>query len=262
MSSYQEYVLNIKRYERNWEAEFRNITYANALEIEKDSNIKEISVIYNKGNSEENFNKNFEASQSGIGSLQRINVSAYDKNAIKNNAKFVEGRAPEKPYEIALSKKGTLEYKIGDNIDITLNGGKNTYNIVGFVESLPSDVAGFHYEYVTGAIAYYDKNEITDDTIVNVSILTNNIKKIYETVEELANKLELYETEEEKSANISYYEILLNYELVSGENMAEKDYFGVGEVESREHRTEMLKVALIVLSSTRNSFDNCNLYYI
>lgn len=35
------------RHERNYEAEFKNVTYADAKEIAKDNNIKEISVIHN-----------------------------------------------------------------------------------------------------------------------------------------------------------------------------------------------------------------------
>lgn len=41
------------RKERNWEAQFANITYKEALEIAKDNNIKEISVMHSIGDSEE-----------------------------------------------------------------------------------------------------------------------------------------------------------------------------------------------------------------
>lgn len=53
ISSYKEYTVNIMRKERNWEAQFANITYKEALEIAKDNNIKEISVMHSIGDSEE-----------------------------------------------------------------------------------------------------------------------------------------------------------------------------------------------------------------
>ena len=55
LGSYQEYVTNIMRDERNWEAEFKNIKYSKAAEIAKDKNIKEISIMQNLGVSEEDF---------------------------------------------------------------------------------------------------------------------------------------------------------------------------------------------------------------
>ena len=49
LSSYQEYIINIRRSDRNYEAEFRGITYEKALEIAKDENIKEVSIAYSFG---------------------------------------------------------------------------------------------------------------------------------------------------------------------------------------------------------------------
>ena len=60
-----------------------------------------------------------------------------------------------------------------------------------------------------------------DDDIVNVSIITNNIKDIYKTTEDLCQKLNLYKTEEEKQANLSYYDELLNYSLVEKSSQEE-----------------------------------------
>ncbi len=54
LSSYKKYRENIVRGNGNWEAEFLCIEYNDALEIKKDSNIKEISIWYDYGMSEEN----------------------------------------------------------------------------------------------------------------------------------------------------------------------------------------------------------------
>ena len=42
-----------------------------------------------------------------------------------------------------------------------------------------------------GAITIFDNQNMNDDTIVDVSILTNNIQKIYRTTEDLADKFGL-----------------------------------------------------------------------
>lgn len=263
LSSYQKYVLDIKRYDRNWEAEFKNISYKNALEIAKDENIKEISIIRNIGNSKENFSSNNDIAGS-IGSLININISEFDENAIKNNAHFIQGRAPTSPSEIALSTNldGLIKdkFELGQTLSLTINEGTKTYTIVGLVDSLPTDVAGFAYNYIVGGITYFDSSKVSEDAIVDVSILTHDIKRIYETTENLANRLALYETEEEKNSNLKYYEILLNYSFVNGDNKREKSYFEFGEAESRKYGADVAKIVGVVLTTTRHLLNSRHLY--
>ena len=52
--SYQKYAIEVVRGERNYEVEFSNIKYADSKEIEKDKNVKEISVTKDLGVSQEN----------------------------------------------------------------------------------------------------------------------------------------------------------------------------------------------------------------
>ena len=52
----------------------------------------------------------------------------------------------------------------------------------------------------------FDENLVNEDTIVDVSVITNNIKNIYKTTESIA--------QEEQYENIDYYNNLLNYSLV------------------------------------------------
>ncbi len=196
------------RHERNYEAEFKNITYSDAKKIAKDSNIKEISVMQVFGKSED-------LTPSSI-LTYKMNVLGFDENSIKNcHIELEEGRFPENDKEILLSSNTVHELKIQDKITLTLNGENKTYDVVGIMKEEPiSKDRGFLSEIILDGVTYFDEKAIQDDDIVNVSIITNNIKDIYKTTEDLCQKLNLYKTEEEKQANLSYYDELLNYSLV------------------------------------------------
>ena len=58
LSSYQEYMINIVRSKKNWEAEITNLKFQDALVIEKDENIKEIAFYEKKGVTDEDFGIN------------------------------------------------------------------------------------------------------------------------------------------------------------------------------------------------------------
>lgn len=222
LTSYQEYETNIMRSSRNWEAEFKNIKYSDALEIAKDENVKEISIIQRLGICEENF---FGDSQTSGASL-RILVSAYDENAIKNcHVVLTEGRLPEREGEIVIHDGDISAHSsVGDVVELTLNGEKREYTVVGLTSTeLPGKEGGFSFQFINPAITYYDESKMTDDTIVDVSILTKNINKIFETTKNLATNLKLYETEEEQNENLVYYKKLLNYSLVKMENNQEEN---------------------------------------
>ena len=78
---------NIERNKKNWEAEFANITYEQAKEMENDKNIKEVSIYKKLGLSEPIFQ---------LASISiSLDIRAYDSNSLKN-AKLVleEGRLP------------------------------------------------------------------------------------------------------------------------------------------------------------------------
>ena len=231
LCSYQEYMTNIMRNERNYEAEFKNITYKNAQEIKKDKNIKEISIMHNIGTAEENFS-NY-AEQGGLGAIIRVNISAFNENAIRNNhIELLTGRMPTNTHEIVIGgmipSEGitgiTEEYteNLGKKIEITINGKKESYEIVGTAKNLPNGSGGFSAIWITPVFTYFDEDSFTEDTYVDVSILTKNIQKIYETTNGLAEKLNLYKTEEEKNANLTYYTRLLYYELVDVQKTQEE----------------------------------------
>lgn len=258
LCSYQEYVTNIMRYDRNYEAEFKNITYKNAQEIKKDKNIKEISMIQDIGTSEENFS-NY-AEQGGLGSIIKINISAFDENAIKNNhIELLTGRMPTNTHEIVIGgwipSEGITDItensteNIGKKIDITVNGKKEKYEIVGTAKNLPNSSSGFSAIWITPALAYFDENSFTEDTRLDVSILTKNIQKIYETTNELAETLNLYKTEEEKNANLTYYTNLLHYELVEVPEVQEQPIMRyVGDTNAEEFAVDLRNIVIALIS--------------
>lgn len=251
------------RDKRNWEAEFKEIKYSQALEIAKDENIKEVSISKNIGNSKENFSKS--EYESGLGSVIRVNLTAFDKNSIKNNhIKLKEGRFPKEPYEIVISD-GTLvneEIVVSKNIELTINEEKNTYKIVGIAETLPNSVSGFVSEWIIGAMAYYDESTFEEDTRVNITVLSKNIKDIYKTTQNLSDKLKLYETEEEKAKNMTYYSTLLNYALVNFEDKTQNKIQYIGEAVSEEFEADSKKIVTSAILVIRACINNCYIYCI
>ena len=181
LSSYQQFLANSVRNRKNWEAEFKNITYSDSLKIENDKNIREISRSRKLGTSEENF---------GTVVAIKLDVHELDKNALKNsNIKLIEGRLPENSNEIIISEstknimsnENNVKGKVGDKVNITLNGVKKEYTLVGKIESSEYDEGSFAAANKVGAISYLDKSSISNDTIIDATILTKNIQKIYKS---------------------------------------------------------------------------------
>ena len=131
-ASYQEYMINSTRIKKNWEAEFTNITYEQAKEVEKDKNVKEISIVKKIGITEENFADNYNQI---FKFTKKYDVRAYNENALKN-AKIIikEGRLPENSKEILISDPRTIEtnkaINIGDNLKTIINGEIKEYKVV------------------------------------------------------------------------------------------------------------------------------------
>lgn len=122
-------MVNTVRAEENWEARFSNIKYSEALEIEKDENIKESSLSYRIGTTENLSENNF---------IQiRFDVRGYDKNSLKNAyINITEGRLPEKNNEVIVSMQTELNYcleekiEIGKTIKLTIKDKEEEYIVV------------------------------------------------------------------------------------------------------------------------------------
>ncbi len=184
-TSFRQYMVNIERNDRNWEAEFKEILYCDALKIKEDKNIKEISLYYDYGVSENVFT---------IGDLKyKIHLVAYDQNAIKNSSlKVTDGRLPNNSNEIAISSffKSVLNYQVGDIIEHVFEKQVKKYKVVGIVEELDEDDRNINNERL-GAITYLESSSLQSNTIINVRILTKKIKNIKKTTEDLVNNLSL-----------------------------------------------------------------------
>ncbi len=237
LSSYQAYTANITRSKRDYEAEFKNIKYSKVEEIKKDKNIKEVSVTYEIGTSAENID-----TESSKGST-RVNIIAYDENSIKNNkVKLIEGRYPENTSEIVISQheaNGIVE--VGQELELTINGNKKTYTVVGKAEELLNDYGDFSFNFIAGAITYFDESTLMDDSLVNVSIITKNINKIKDTVNNLTEDLRLYESQEEKESNLIYNKTLLNYSMIRMKNKEDESIY-VGDRLAEEFAADVTKI--------------------
>lgn len=125
-------MVNNQRKESNWEAKFSNITYKQAKEIEKDKNIKEISIVKKIGITEENY-----AIPMEIQSVIKFDIREYDKNSLKNtNINLKEGRLPENSKEVVISAKLSNksimqeDIKLGGKLIGTIGGETKEYTIV------------------------------------------------------------------------------------------------------------------------------------
>ncbi len=193
-------MINVERANGNWEAKFNNLTYQEVIEISKESNVKEVSMYKNIGITEENFSdEEFPI---------KFNIKAYDKNALKNdNIHLIEGRFPENDNEIIVSMpeymRDTLskKVKVGETITLTTSGKPKKYKIVGKADRLSFDFTGFS-RYELGMITLLDEEDLLENSLLDITILTNNIYKITETVSNIANLLNIDEytgkTSEEK----------------------------------------------------------------
>lgn len=210
LSSYQQYLVSIIRNKKNWEIEFKNITYEDSLKIAEDENVKETAIIHSLGVSKEIFGKTL--------NTIKLEVKEFNETAFKNNNITVtEGRLPKKSNELIVSKakkilRGSedsfVKVEIGEKINLTLNGETKEYIVVGKTDFLDFDKASFTGSHQAGAITYLDTSKIENNAIVDVSILTKNIQKVYKTGDELIAKLNLNELQEQPQ--LSEKEILDN----------------------------------------------------
>ncbi len=218
LASYQKYMVNVERSDKNWEAEFTYIPYSKVKEIAKDENIKEVSIYYDFGESEN-------ISEVAILPVM-IHLRAYSENALKNaNLKLLEGRLPQNSNEVIVSNYAIQEIPdIGTEEEHIFNGITKKYTIVGIVDGeIEEDnrSIGNGKNLTNGAITYLDDELLNEETIVNVRVLAYNVKKIYSTTQLLVDKLNLKEipninkTQAEQSELISEMINSINEQLAT-----------------------------------------------
>ncbi len=198
LASYQKYLTNVVRKENNWEAEFIDIKYSDVSKIANYQNVKDVFTYYDFGLSQEN-------NSSSIVFAQKIYVKAYDNKALNNaNIKIIEGRLPENSKELLVTKDNFQDKNVGDQISITLEGTLRTFTIVGMAENLEEDNSDISNN-LAGAITYLDQDLISEDMLVSVRILTNNVQKVCKTTRNIADDLKIYEIEnKDRESNQDY----------------------------------------------------------
>ena len=168
---------------------------------------------------------------------------AYDENSIKNDKiTLLEGRFAENQSEIVISKGIRVEPYIGKKIDITINGKTNTYEVVGIAQNLPNEQGDLSLQFITGAITCFDETKLDECSSVNVAIITKKINKIYDTTNNLVDKLNLYETQEEKETNLVYNINLLRYSLVKLQNYKEPMIKSTDNIGAEEFEGDLTKI--------------------
>lgn len=200
-SSYQDYIINLSRSRENWEANFSNVEFKNINYIENDENIKEISIVKDLGITEESYSKDL---------TERMHIKAYDVNALKNlEINLKEGELPQNTDEIIINEDMTFE--IGDQIEATIGKDNYTFTIVGKLEKTDFDEFDYiHFVKTNGAIILFDRENISENEKVDVSILTNDISNIYVTTEKISQLINA-------DVTIKYNDELLSYACVAKE---------------------------------------------
>ena len=166
--------------------------------------------------------------------------------------------------------------KIDSKIEMNFNGNISTYTLVGYVASLEESENVNIVDDRIGAITLLDSNFFKDDTIVNASILTNNIHKIYDTTSKLVENLKLDEipnttkitpinTNEVK--NTSLLELIKSFREQVQDDKSDFDYDNINipletkNLEDNEKvifNTSLLNYACV--SEARSSFRNILLF--
>ncbi len=225
LDSYKEYRITVERNNSNWEVSYNGITYEESCTIEKHSNVKEISVMREMGS----------AKSINEGRNLKYTIIGFDKNAMKNliNNNLMQGRLPENSTEV-ICQNGV--YKIGDKLIQTLENGENKeYTVVGTI--LYSDfIDSFQ------VITLLDRAELKNSDIVNITVLSNNIKQIYDDYFDIYYQLSSYRNQNGSSLEdmTRYNENLLEYEGVL-------DY--VSNFQKGIYTVEGIFIGIVVISS-------------
>ena len=220
MDSYREYVISSERSKGNWEVRYNGITYEEAEIIEKHENVKEISVMSQVD----------EVSYEGI----NMPIAGYDKNALNSLIKnsLVEGRLPKNSNEIIVLDNNC---KIGDKFYSSKEGVNKEYTVVGVI----------YYNNVIDSfqlITLLDRNTLKESSKVDITVISKNVKDIYNDYYNIYYKLKTYRNQNGSSLDrmTEYNKQLLEYEGVL-------DY--VSDFQRDIYEVEGIFVGIVVISS-------------
>ena len=186
-NAYQSYMIGTIRSKSNWETKFNNIKYEDAILLEQNSDIQEVSLVQELGLDAKNYSENANLAM-------HLRLKAYNLNAMKNlGIKILEGRLPENSNEIALSRNMGV---MGESkIDITINGETKTYEIVGMIDPPDFEEFALTGSFNMGAITLLDESTLSNEDAVDASVIYKDITKVYKNSEEIVKVLDLYDAE-------------------------------------------------------------------
>lgn len=216
IDSYREYMVASERNNGNWEVEYKQITYNDAKRIESHDNVKEISVM----------SKIDEITTDDI--INQIEIMGYDNNALNNLIKnsLLDGCLPSNSKEL-IGQIGS--YKIGEKF---ISNKNIEYTIVGIV-----DYNNFINQ--NQLITLLDRNQLKEEDKVNVTVLSNNIKKIYNDYYDIYYSINSY-NKVNLDEMTKYNKTLLEYEgIVDYVSDSQKDIYIV----------EGIFIGIIIISS-------------
>ena len=210
---------------------YSDITYEEACTIEKHSNVKEISIIKDLGNY-----KNITRTDAFY---VFPTIVGCDENAINNLIKnnLVDGRLPENSNEVVVDTNNNFD-KIGDTLVQTLESGETKeYTVVGKINN-------YYYGFFNSneAITLLNRNDLQPDDRVTITIISNNIKEIYNDYFDIYYQLGSYRNNQGSTLDemVRYNKTLLEYANVL-------DY--TSDFQKNIYALEGVFVGIIVVSS-------------
>lgn len=231
--SFQNFLVETQKQDSgDWEASFAKIKYSNVQYIENNNEIKDDFVV----------KPIFEGPNfADIENETTTKLMAYEQKAIDNmHILLTEGTYPTNENEVIIPDRylGTNKnVKVGDTIKLAIDGPTEIklgeeqnpeeftmkdFKVVGISDNSRLS-GGSYYKIVTKL----DRETLTDDSIINISINAKNSNKIYEITEDIAGKLNLYENEEAQKENLTYNNSLLMYKGVNNEDRFNTMLIGV-----------------------------------
>lgn len=201
-NTYQSYMIGTIRSKSNWETKFNNIKYEDAILLEQNSDIQEVSLVQELGLDAKNYSENANLAM-------HLRLKAYNLNAMKNlGIKILEGRLPENSNEIVLSRNmGVMDES---KIDITINGETKTYEIVGMIDAPDFEEFALIGSFNMGAITFLDESTLSNEDTVDASVIYKDITKVYKNSEEIVKVLDLYDSEILYNTDLLHYSGIWN----------------------------------------------------
>ena len=119
---------------------------------------------------------------------------------------MIEGRLPEKSNEVLIKENSSEDFKIGDKFTIKDNDNTHEYTVVGIMEN----TSILHVDISNQIIGYLDRDELTEDSKVTVTVLTKNVNYVYDDYYDIYYALNSYRNNSDISlANKTKYNTML-----------------------------------------------------